>query len=60
MKTKRCSVCGGTIRIYHDHDIGDDVYCDECEREFRLISIKPIRMEPLEICDDYYFEEDEY
>ena len=60
MKTKRCMICGGTIRVYNDHEPGDDVCCDDCEREFTLIGINPIELEPVESFDDYYFEEDEY
>ncbi len=60
MKTKTCPICGGAIRIYSDHEIGDEVYCDECEREFRLLAISPVYMEPIEVFDDYCFEEDEY
>lgn len=60
MKTKRCPACGGTIKIYYDHEPGDEVFCEECEREFSLLSISPIRLESLERNDEYYFEEDEY
>lgn len=60
MKTKRCPVCGGGIRIYNDHEPGDDVYCDECEREFKILGMNPTMLEPLEVFDDYRFEEDEY
>ncbi len=60
MKSKRCPACGGNIRIYYDHEVGDYVYCEECEREFLIRSLSPIRLEYLEHEEDYYFEEDEY
>lgn len=60
MKTKRCPTCGGRIKIYYDHEPGDEVFCEECEREFSLISVSPIRLDPLEKHEEYYFEEDEY
>lgn len=60
MKTKRCRTCSGDIRIYHDNEVGDDVYCDECEQEYRIISLCPIHLEALETDYSYYFEEDEY
>lgn len=60
MKSKRCPTCGGGIKIYYDHEPGDEVYCEECELEFQLISLNPIRLEPLDQYENYYFEEDEY
>lgn len=60
MKTKRCTVCGGDIRIYHNNEERDEVYCNECEREYRIISLHPVRLETLEMDYDYCFEEDEY
>jgi lysine biosynthesis protein LysW len=60
MRTKRCPSCSGEIRIYHDNEPGDEVFCDDCEREYSLISLSPIRLTPLEIYDDYAFEADEY
>ena len=52
--------CGRDIRIYYDHEVGDEVYCEECEREYLIRSIQPLRLEPLESHYDYHFEEDEY
>ena len=61
MRTKRCPSCGGDINIYFDHSPGDDVYCEDCEREFQLISIKPLRLESINnYDDDYHFEGDDY
>ena len=60
MKTKRCPTCGGNIKIYYDHETGDEVFCEECEQEFRLLSLSPIMMESTERYEEYYFEEDEY
>lgn len=60
MITRKCPVCDGGVRIYPDDNPGDEVYCDECGQEFRLLSVDPIRLEALDMVDDYYFEEDEY
>lgn len=60
MKKKRCMACGGDIRVYHDNEVGDEVYCDDCEREYRIVSQHPICLEALETDYDYCFEEDEY
>ncbi|MCI5148140.1 MAG: hypothetical protein D3916_01830 [Candidatus Electrothrix sp. MAN1_4] len=55
MKTTNCPACGGTIRIYSDHEPGDEVHCDDCERKFQLIATDPVRL------DDYErYEDDEY
>ncbi|MCI5158423.1 MAG: hypothetical protein D3906_08270 [Candidatus Electrothrix sp. AUS1_2] len=60
MKIKRCPTCGGKIRIYYDHEPGDEVYCEDCEREFQLIGINPIMLESFDHDEEYYFEDDEY
>ena len=60
MNTKRCMSCGGDIRIYHDNEIGDEVFCEDCEREFRIRRLRPVRLEPLETGYDYCFEEGEF
>lgn len=60
MKTKKCPTCGGKIKIYYDHGTGDEVYCEDCEREFLLVSMIPLRLEPLEQYDDYYFDDEDY
>ena len=60
MSRKRCEVCGGSIYIYDENEVGDEVYCEECEKEFIILSLDPTFLEPLESEDDYYFEDDEY
>lgn len=60
MIRKRCEVCGGSIYIYDDNEVGDEVYCEECEKEFIVLSLEPVSLEPLDAEDDYYFEDDEY
>lgn len=54
MKTTSCPVCGGKIRIFYDHELGDEVHCDACERNFQLIGLDPVRL------DDYGQYDDEY
>ena len=53
-------MCGGSIYIYDENEVGDEVYCEECEKEFIILSLDPTFLEPLESEDDYYFEDDEY
>ena len=56
MRRKKCPYCRGEISIFHDHEVGDEVYCEECEQEFEILSINPIRLGPLESYS-YYEEE---
>lgn len=56
MTSKKCPLCRGEIRIFYDHELGDEVYCEECEQEFEIISLSPLRLEPLETYN-YYEEE---
>ncbi|WP_035274994.1 hypothetical protein [Desulfogranum japonicum] len=60
MKTKKCPMCGGRIKIYYDHEAGDEVYCEECEREFQLISLTPIRLDLVERYEDHNYRVNEY
>ena len=58
MKSKKCPACRGEIRIFDDHEPGDEVYCEDCEQEFEILSISPLRLEPLESYD--YYEEESF
>jgi len=60
MKIKRCPACGGRINIYYDHEPGDEVYCEDCEKEFQLLRVNPIVLEAFDNDEEFYFEEDEY
>ena len=35
-------VCSDDLRIYHDNRVGDDVFYDECEREYKICSLHPV------------------
>ena len=59
MKNVKCPACGGKIRIYYDHEPGDEVYCDDCEKEFQIMSIKPVILESFDSLDDGYYDDDE-
>ncbi len=56
MRSKKCPSCRGEIRIFYDNEPGDEVYCEECEQEFEILSLVPLRLEPLETIG--YYEED--
>ena len=57
METEKCPACGGKIQIYYDHEPGDEVYCEDCEKGFQLMGLKPIRLEPFEQYDDEYLDD---
>lgn len=58
MRSKKCPACRGEIRVFDDNEPGDEVYCEECEQEFEILSLIPLRLEPLEALN--YFEEESY
>ena len=58
MRSKKCPACRGEIRIFYDNEPGDEVYCEECEQEFEIMSINPLRLDPLETLN--YYEEDSF
>lgn len=60
MSKRQCMSCGGDVQIYYDHEVGDEVFCEECEQEYLIRSFHPLRLEPLETVIDYHFEEDGY
>ena len=43
-----CGVCGGDILIDADCDEDDVVYCNDCEAEYRIRSLDPLRLVPLD------------
>lgn len=59
MKTN-CPACGGTIRIYYDHEPGDEVHCDDCERKFQLMATDPVRLDDYERYDDEYSDDEQF
>ena len=43
-----CSVCGGDILIEQDAEEDDVVYCNDCEAEYLIRSLDPLRLSPLD------------
>ena len=57
-----CGVCGGDILIDGDCEEDDVVYCNDCEAEYRIRSLDPLRLVPLDDvneAEDGYGEEDD-
>jgi len=60
MKKLDCPACGGKIRIYYDHELGDEVYCDDCEKGYQLIGLDPIRLDWVEQYNDDCADDDSH
>ncbi len=57
MKTVKCPSCNAKIRIDKYTERGDILYCDECEEEFVIVSLRPVKLQPVtedDYDDDYY------
>ncbi len=44
---EECRVCGGSIYIDSDCEEEDIVYCNDCEAEYQILSLDPLRLSPL-------------
>ena len=60
---EECRVCGGEIYIDSECEEDDLVYCNDCEAEYLVRSLDPVRLKLMqeEHCDDDtdFDEEDE-
>ncbi len=59
MSNSKCPMCGANVSVASNAKEGDLVYCDACDAELEIVSLKPLELDwPL---DDYEeFEEDDY
>lgn len=44
----RCPMCRETIEIPRDTERDDVVTCFECDGEYRVVSLKPVRLQSLD------------
>lgn len=47
VQVEECSICGGDIIIDGFCEEEDIVYCNDCEAEFLIRSLDPLRLKPL-------------
>lgn len=46
-----CPMCGETVRLKTTNKVGDIIFCQNCDAELEVISLKPVELDwPL---DDY-------
>lgn len=53
MKIRKCTVCMREIMVSSDNQPGDILYCEGCDQGYELLSVKPIRLTPLDFYEDY-------
>ena len=56
-----CPMCDEQISIPDDIEIGDFVDCEECDRQFEVVSVRPIELEWVDGDEEGYeqYERDE-
>lgn len=65
MPNVKCPMCGASVTVAKNAKEGDLVYCDACEAELEVVSLKPLELDwPLEEYDDDFdyedYEDDDY
>jgi lysine biosynthesis protein LysW len=57
MTDAKCPMCGATVQVSEKKKLGDIVFCDQCDAELEIVSLKPIELDwPL---DDYDAEDED-
>lgn len=60
MANAKCPMCGGSVKISSTAKKGSLVYCDSCDAELEIVSLKPLELDwPLEDYEDD-FDDDGY
>jgi lysine biosynthesis protein LysW len=56
-----CPMCDEKITVPDDIEIGDMIDCEECDRQFEVVSLRPIELEWIDEDEEGYdqFERDE-
>ncbi|MFZ0450078.1 MAG: hypothetical protein WAL98_12620 [Desulfatiglandaceae bacterium] len=54
-----CPKCSEIIVLPNDIDLGDLVDCEECDREFEVVSVQPLELEWIDEEEENVFETDE-
>ena len=60
MAKGKCPMCGGNVEISSTAKKGGLVYCDSCDAELEIVSLKPLELDwPMEEYEDDYEDEDD-
>lgn len=55
----KCPMCGAALEAPSNAKVGDLVYCDQCDAELEIVSLKPLELDwPLDDYEDYNDEND--
>jgi len=54
-----CPMCDEKISIPDDIEIGDLIDCEECDREFEVVSAQPLKLEWVDEEEEVFYEDDE-
>lgn len=56
MANAKCPMCGASVGVPSNVKEGDQVFCDSCDAELEVVSVKPLELDwPL---DDYDYDDD--
>ncbi len=58
LQVEECSICGGDIILDEFCEEDDVVYCNDCEAEYLIHSLDPIRLKLLDEMEDDGDEDD--
>ena len=57
---EECGICGGDIIIEPDCEEEDVVYCNDCEAEYLIRSMDPVRLQLLDDDDEIDDDDESY
>lgn len=61
MSNGKCPMCGAAITAPNNAQVGDLVYCDQCDAELEIVTLKPLVLDwPLDDYEDYDDDDFEY
>jgi lysine biosynthesis protein LysW len=56
----KCPMCGAAMQVPTNAEVGDLVYCDQCDAELEVVSLKPLELDwPLDDYEDYDLEDED-
>ena len=60
MANAKCPMCGASVGVPTKVKEGDQVFCDACDAELEVVSVKPLELDwPLDDIEDEYEDHDD-